>query len=81
MHTAYIIVYVTDGQVNWPVLIMTSADRDSGLVAAKNNWNKHGPDCIWVFGNQVLQKRSDGNIRLQSKLSACFQHQSPDMTF
>lgn len=68
MCTARIIVYVTDGQVNWPVLIMASADRDSGLVAAKYNWNEHRSDRSRVFSNQVLRKKSDRNTDYEANL-------------
>ena len=65
MCTAYIIVYVSDGQVDWPVLVMTGADRDSCLVTAKNDGNKHRPGGIWVFSDQVLQQMSDKNTILR----------------
>ena len=55
MCTTYVIVYVSDGQVDWPVLVMTSANRDSCLVAAEDDGDKHRPDGIWVFSDQVLQ--------------------------
>lgn len=66
MCTAYIIVYVSDRQVDWPVLVMTGADRDGRLVAAKNDGNKHRPGGIWVFSDQVLQQKSDMNTILRS---------------
>jgi hypothetical protein len=41
MCTPYIVMYVTNGHVDWPVGIVASSDGDSCLVAAKNDGDEH----------------------------------------
>ena len=49
-----VIVYVADGKVDRPVLIMPSSYRDSGLIATKNDGAKDGAMGIRVLSNNVL---------------------------
>jgi hypothetical protein len=54
MCTPYIVMYVTDGHVDWPVDVVAGSDRDSRLVAAKNDGDEHRPDCVGVFSDRIL---------------------------
>lgn len=51
MCTSHIVMYVADGHVNWPVLIVTGGNRHGSLVTAEDDRNEHRSVCIWVFGN------------------------------
>ena len=41
MCTSHVVMYVADGHVNWPVLIVTGGDRHSSLVTAEDDRNEH----------------------------------------
>jgi hypothetical protein len=51
-----IVMDIANRHVDWPVFIVASANRDSGLVASKNNWDEHGAVRNWIIGNYILKQ-------------------------
>jgi hypothetical protein len=54
MRTPYIVMYVTNGHVDWPVDVVASSDGDGRLVTAKNDGDEHRPDCVGIFSDCIL---------------------------
>jgi len=55
MCTSHIVMYVADGHVNWPVLIVTGGNRHSSLVTAENNWAEYRAVCLGILRDYVLK--------------------------
>jgi hypothetical protein len=62
MCSSDVIVYVTNRQVNRPVLVVTCADGYCSFVAAENDRAKNGTMRLRILRNDVLKVN---NISLQ----------------
>ena len=52
------IVYVSDGEIDRPVFIMSRSDRYSCFIATKNDGAKDRAMCCRIPGDTVLKKRA-----------------------
>ena len=55
MCTTKAIVGVANCSIQGVILCVASCDQDSGLVAPKKDWDKHGSMRVWVFRNDILE--------------------------
>ena len=74
-----VVVYITNRQVYWPVLIVTSCNRDSSLITAKDDRNYNSTMCVQscpVY-KQIVDILS---LKIRKQLTAFCQHQLPENT-
>ena len=51
-----IVVDIANRHVDRPIFIVASANRDSGLIASKDNWDEHGAVRLWIISNYILKQ-------------------------
>ena len=54
MCSAYIVVYVPNWEIYWPVFIISGANRHCCLIAAQYNGYKHRSMRRWIFCYHIL---------------------------
>jgi hypothetical protein len=50
-----IVVNITNREIHGPIFCVSGGNRHCGLVAAENDWYKHGPLRRRVLSNHILR--------------------------
>lgn len=57
VRTPDIILGISNSCIKGVIRVVASGNRNSGLVASKNNWREHCSVSFGVVGNDVLQAK------------------------